>query len=56
MIWPANPRAGRLLGQGLLTGANVITVTAALAAGWNDSHIFNDRLRAAIWTTRTACP
>ncbi|MDX6396431.1 MAG: hypothetical protein QOJ73_7494 [Streptosporangiaceae bacterium] len=43
MIRPANPKGGRVLGRGLLTGANVITVTAALAADWNDSHIFNDR-------------
>lgn len=43
MIRPVTPRGGRVLGRGLLTGANVITVTAALAADWNDSHAFNDR-------------
>ena len=32
---------GRVLGRSLLTLANVIT--AALAADWNDSHIFNER-------------
>ena len=34
---------GRLLGRGLLTLANMITVAAPLAADWNDSHIFNER-------------
>src|SRR5215831_2264225 len=34
---------GRLLGRGLLTLANVITVAAPVAADWNDSHIFNER-------------
>jgi hypothetical protein len=33
--------ARRLLGRGLLTLANVITVAAPIAADWNDSHIFN---------------
>jgi hypothetical protein len=37
------PGGGRVLGRSLLTAANVITVTAALAADWNDSHIFNHR-------------
>jgi hypothetical protein len=37
----AEPGAGRLLGRGLLTLANVITVVAPIAADWNDSHIFN---------------
>jgi hypothetical protein len=36
-------RNGRLLGRGLLTLANVITVAAPVAADWNDSHIFNRR-------------
>jgi hypothetical protein len=36
-------RGGRLLGRGLLTLANVITVAAPIAADWNDSHIFNER-------------
>ena len=35
--------SGRLLGRGLLTLANVITVAAPVAADWNDSHIFNER-------------
>jgi hypothetical protein len=43
MTWPVVPRGGRLLGRGLLTLANVITVAAPLAADWNDSHIFNER-------------
>jgi Family of unknown function (DUF6640) len=36
-------RRSRLLGNSLLTVANVITVAAPLAADWNDSHIFNER-------------
>jgi hypothetical protein len=36
-------RDGHVLGRGLLTLANVITVAAPLAADWNDSHIFNER-------------
>lgn len=36
-------RAGGLIGRGLLTLANVITVAAPVAADWNDSHIFNER-------------
>jgi hypothetical protein len=40
---PAAGWGGRLLGRGLLTLANVITVTAPFAADWNDSHIFNER-------------
>jgi hypothetical protein len=39
----AAPDARRLLGRSLLTLANVITVTAPIAADWNDSHIFNER-------------
>ncbi len=39
----ADPDVGRLLGRGLLTLANVITVAAPIAADWNDSHIFNKR-------------
>jgi hypothetical protein len=35
--------SGRLLGRGLLTLANVITVAVPVAADWNDSHIFNER-------------
>jgi hypothetical protein len=34
---------GRMLGSGLLTLANAITVAAPVAADWNDSHIFNER-------------
>jgi hypothetical protein len=36
-------RGGRVIGRSLLTLANVITMTAPLAADWNDSHIFNER-------------
>lgn len=43
MIRPVTSRGRRTLGRSLLTAANVITVGAALAADWNDSHIFNDR-------------
>src|SRR5258708_8686769 len=43
MTRPVAARGGRLLGRGLLTLANVITVAAPLAADWNDSHIFNER-------------
>jgi hypothetical protein len=43
MIRPVTTRGGGVLGRSLLTAANVITVAAALAADWNDSHIFNDR-------------
>lgn len=43
MSRPVTPDRSRLPGRTLLTAANVITVTAALAADWNDSHIFNDR-------------
>jgi hypothetical protein len=32
-----------LLGRGLLTLANVITIAAPVAADWNDAHIFNER-------------
>ncbi len=39
----AEPDAGHLLGRGLLTLANVITIAAPIAADWNDSHIFNKR-------------
>lgn len=34
---------GRLAGLCLLTAANVITAAAAVAADWNNSHVFNDR-------------
>jgi hypothetical protein len=34
---------GQVLGRGLLTLANAITVAAPAAADWNDSHIFNER-------------
>ena len=43
MTRPVAARGGRLLGRGLLTVANVITVAAPFAADWNDSHIFNER-------------
>src|SRR5258707_7899150 len=43
MTRPVAARGGRLLGRGLLTLANVITVAAPVAADWNDSHIFNSR-------------
>ena len=43
MTRPAAARDGPLLGRGLLTLANVITVAAPVAADWNDSHIFNSR-------------
>ncbi len=43
MTRPVAARGGRLLGRGLLTLANVITVAAPIAADWNDSHIFNER-------------
>ena len=43
MTRPAAAWGGRLLGRGLLTLANAITVAAPLAADWNDSHIFNER-------------
>lgn len=39
----AAPRGGPLLGRGLLTLANGITVAAPVAADWNESHIFNTR-------------
>jgi hypothetical protein len=43
MTQPVAGWGGRLLGRGLLTLANVITVAAPVAADWNDSHIFNER-------------
>src|SRR5260370_26759544 len=43
MTRPAAARGDPLLGRGLLTLANVITVAAPVAADWNDSHIFNSR-------------
>ena len=43
MTRPGTERARRMLGRGLLTLANVITVAAPVAADWNDSHIFNSR-------------
>ena len=43
MTRPDDARVGQLLGRGLLTLANVITVAAPVAADWNDSHIFNRR-------------
>ena len=43
MTRPVAARDGRMLGRGLLTVANVITVAAPFAADWNDSHIFNER-------------
>ena len=43
MTRPVAARGGRMLGRGLLTVANVITVAAPFAADWNDSHIFNER-------------
>ncbi len=43
MTRPVAARSGPLLGCGLLTLANVITVAAPVAADWNDSHIFNSR-------------
>lgn len=43
MTRPVAAPGGRLLGRGLLTLANVITVAAPVAADWNDSHIFNER-------------
>ncbi len=43
MTRPTTARGGQLLGRGLLTLANVITVAAPVAADWNDSHIFNTR-------------
>ena len=43
MTRPVAARGGEVLGRGLLTVANVITVAAPLAADWNDSHIFNER-------------
>lgn len=43
MTRPVAARGGPLLGRGLLTLANVITVAAPIAADWNDSHIFNNR-------------
>jgi hypothetical protein len=36
-------QGGRVVGRGLLTLANVITMTVPFAADWNDSHIFNER-------------
>jgi len=52
-----------MLGRGLLTLANVITVTASVAADWNDSHVFNPRWPAharfhgvtALATVTTLC-
>ena len=38
MTRPVAARGGRLVGRGLLTLANVITVAAPVAADWNDSH------------------
>jgi len=43
MTRPVAMRGGHLLGRGLLTLANVITVVAPVAADWNDSHVFNKR-------------
>jgi hypothetical protein len=43
MTPPAAIRSGRLIGRGLLTLANAITVAAPIAADWNDSHVFNAR-------------
>src|SRR5215472_11462726 len=43
MTRPVTARGGRLLGRGLLSLANVITMAAPVAADWNGSHIFNDR-------------
>jgi hypothetical protein len=43
MTRPDTARSGRLIGRGLLTLANMITVAAPVAADWNDSHIFNER-------------
>ena len=43
MTRPTTARGGQLLGRGLLTLANVITVAAPVAADWNDSHIFNEQ-------------
>lgn len=43
MTRPAAARGGPLLGRGLLTLANVITVAAPVAADWDESHIFNSR-------------
>jgi hypothetical protein len=43
MTQPLAGQGGRMLGKGLLTLANVITVVAPVAADWNDSHIFNKR-------------
>jgi len=47
MTRPAAARGDPLLGRGLLTLANVITVAAPVAADWNDSHIFNSRTPAS---------
>jgi len=43
MTQPDTARGSRLLGRGLLTLANMITLAAPVAADWNDSHIFNER-------------
>jgi len=43
MTRPDTARGSRLLGRGLLTLANMITLAAPVAADWNDSHIFNER-------------
>ena len=43
MAGPVAGRSGRVLGRGLLTLANVITVAAPIAADWHDSHLFHDR-------------
>jgi hypothetical protein len=40
---PPAARNGRLIGRGLLTLANAITVAGPLAADLNDSHVFNSR-------------
>jgi hypothetical protein len=43
MTRPVAARGGRLLGRSLRTLANAITLTAPVAADWNDSHIVNER-------------
>lgn len=43
MTRPVATGDGRMLGRGLLTLANLITVAASMGADWNDSHVFNKR-------------
>jgi hypothetical protein len=43
MTRPCAHQQRRVIGRGLLTLANAITVAAPIAADWNESHIFNSR-------------